>query len=177
MSNLRLFILACLPLLGCHDGLGIPDERGDGGAQTDASLAACNTIEDPSVCGARSDCKVVSCPQCGSVAYSCIGHDEPGPSCPPLPCLMSECSPLTDAASCDANPNCYSVYNDAGKCGCAIVGCCLRFDHCATGPAQCAPTGTLPCQTGTATPDCGLQHLPVYEGSCQIGCASTRVCQ
>jgi len=83
------------------------------------------------------------------------------------------CSSLTTRDACDARPDCHSVFQDRGVCGCAPAGCCTAFSRCADGgKARCS--GMIQC--GVAPPNCEGPYVVSYTDTCYEGCVLSPEC-
>ncbi len=72
------------------------------------------------------------------------------------------CSSLTTRDACDARPDCHSVFQDRGVCGCAADG----------GKARCS--GMIQC--GVAPPNCEGPYVVSYTDTCYEGCVLSPEC-
>ena len=178
MSRSRaVLLLLFLPLsiAACHDdGLAGP---GPGDGPNGGALPTCDALGDQASCSARSDCAVLGCPACdGSITF--VGCGKAGaPShllCAPPSCA-SPCTAHTDESTCAADTTCFAIYTDPGTCDCAGDGCCMQFDHCASGPPQCSPSAAGPQCNGLPW-SCGPDYDPVFDGACQVGCVKVPTC-
>jgi hypothetical protein len=119
-----------------------------------------------------TSCRADYCPNCqgGHDFISCANPSDPQIGCGldcPAPCNL-----LADAASCNARTDCHAVFQPAGACGCAGAGCCIHFDHCADGQAQCngQPACTIP------SPICDGPYAVSYTNTCYEGCVLATEC-
>lgn len=136
---------------------------------------ACSTLTDEASCTARSDCRANRCPTCdgSSSFFTCVPATTSAIICPAIACPAA-CSITTTQESCDARPDCHSVFVDPGTCGCAAVGCCARFSRCADGKAVCTPP-QVTCKI--ATPYCeGPAYVLSYTSNCYEGCVPAAAC-
>lgn len=166
-----LALAACTtPLPGPHDG-GTSDLG-----------AACSAAKDSASCKAISGCKIAGCPDCkgGLNFVACVGPDQSvGIECPAICPAADSCGSITDAAACDARPDCYALYS--GDRPCDNASCSNHFVQCNPAPANCGST-TQPCAEDctTLTPTCpaGLVSVfPTAGGSCcASGCATGLKC-
>jgi hypothetical protein len=163
-------------LTGCtreNTGLQI---GGDGGGGSDLGLAdggaPCNTLPQ-TACALRPDCRVDTCPTCdGTTTFiDCAKKTDPAIGCG-LDC-PAPCSVTNDAAQCNSRPDCHAVFYDPGTCDCATPGCCMQFQQCADGPAQC--TGNPAC--AIPSPICGPGYVTSYTTNCYEGCVLSSECK
>jgi hypothetical protein len=137
-----------------------------------ASCVNCEGLDEHQ-CMATADCAPAYCPTCGGgQSYSgCLAAGQPHDCAPPPPnCAI--CMGL-DETSCTANTACHAVYRDLGACGCAPVGCCIRFDHCADGAhADCVG----PAACNSAPPQCEGDYVVAYANACYEGCVHAKEC-
>ena len=136
-------------------------------------VASCGVL-DEATCKSRSDCRADYCVHCDALApvfTACNPTDAPRPNCP-LPKCAATCSQLNDVESCNARSSCHAVLSDPGTCDCAAPGCCMQFDFCADGPADC--TGPVLCRA--APPDCGPGYAISYTTDCYEGCVLRSEC-
>ena len=136
----------------------------------------CTAITDEATCTSRSDCRANYCPNCSGGSYfsGCASATTSANICPAIACPAS-CSLMTTKESCDARPDCHSVYVDSGACDCSTAGCCAHFSRCADGPAVCTPPPSLSCTT--TKPYCEAPAYYVsYSGGCYEGCATAAAC-
>ncbi len=120
------------------------------------------------------------CPGCTPGTGSCELY------CPASPCFIGDggaetgdatlaCSGVATQADCEARSDCHPVFQDLGVCGCAGVGCCIRFNRCASGAkAICTVPATFGCTV--QTPSCEGDFVISYSGSCYEGCVKTSEC-
>jgi hypothetical protein len=60
-------------------------------------------------------------------------------------------------------------------CGCAAVGCCIHYQHCAEGKkAQCTRPAGFACTI--AQPGCEGAYVVGYTNSCYEGCVRATDC-
>ena len=124
-------------------------------------------------CLARTDCRTDYCPSCQSKTFArCAAPSDGAPACPPAACPLP-CAQVTTLDACEARPDCHSVFQDPGTCGCAGSGCCAHFSRCADGD-KAACTGTPLCKI--ATPFCESPYVVAYTGSCYEGCVQKKDC-
>jgi hypothetical protein len=138
--------------------------------------APCSALTDAASCAARADCRANSCPTCdgSSSFFTCVPIATSAILCPAIACPAA-CSIMTTQASCDARPDCHSVFVDPGTCGCAAVGCCAHFSACATGKAMCTPPAQVTCKI--VTPYCeGPAYVLSYTSNCYEGCVPAAAC-
>lgn len=86
------------------------------------------------------------------------------------------CGSIQTQAECDQRSDCHSVsYDDKSSCGCALPGCCMRFNRCADG-GSVACSGQVSCMQ--ATPVCAAPYAVLYrnELGCYEGCALASKC-
>jgi hypothetical protein len=124
-----------------------------------------------------SACVPDYCPICdGTTSFvACLSPGSAPPACPALPCPPPQrpCEQLASEAACQLRPDCHAVFVDPGTCDCSIAGCCMMFNRCAAGPAQCAaqPVCTIP-----PPPPCGGQYVTSYANGCYEGCVLSSEC-
>ena len=136
----------------------------------------CSALTDEASCTARSDCRANRCPNCngGSSFSACVPATTSAIICPAIAC-PAPCSIATSQESCDARPDCHSVFVDPGTCGCAAVGCCAHFSRCADGKPVCTPPAAFSCTI--AKPYCEAPAYVVsYAGGCYEGCVPAAAC-
>jgi hypothetical protein len=76
---------------------------------------------------------------------------------------------------CEARPECHSVFQDPGTCGCATVGCCARFSFCADGAEADCTGEQVMCDA--LTPFCdNPAYVNSYSGFCYEGCVDPKDC-
>jgi hypothetical protein len=140
-----------------------------------ACPAPCSSLTDEAACTARSDCHANTCPGCNGTTFftGCsLATDQAG-GCPAIACPAA-CSTMTTEESCDARPDCHSVFVDPGTCRCATIGCCARFSRCADGKAVCT-SSQVACEI--VTPHCEAPAFVVsYTTSCYEGCVRAAAC-
>jgi hypothetical protein len=173
---MRSLALLGLLVAGCgSDGLPLGGDGGTGDGSpggTDGG-ASCTGLGE-SQCMARKDCRTDYCPTCtgGMIFVDCAKTTDPqigcGLDCP----QMAPCPQLTDEQSCNARSDCHSVYQPSGACGCAPAGCCIHFNHCATGQPNC--TGPAACNI--APPPCDGPYVVSYTNACYEGCVLKTAC-
>jgi hypothetical protein len=175
---MRFLSFACLSLslVACRSDALDSGHSPDGG--TPPSTLACADLTDAASCSARSDCESSGCPDCsGNVVFQhCIDEGTGGAPFCPEPVCQPACDGHTTESACTADPSCVAIYDDPGTCDCAPIGCCMQFNRCAEGPAQCSPSGAGPSSCTQLPWDCGALYNPVFEGQCQIGCVKLAVC-
>jgi hypothetical protein len=136
----------------------------------------CSALTDEASCTARSDCRANRCANCngGSSFSACVPVTTSAIICPAIACPAA-CSIMTTQESCDARPDCHSVFVDFGTCDCAAAGCCAHFSRCADGKAVCTPPPALTCTI--ATPSCEAPAYVVsYTAGCYEGCVPAAAC-
>lgn len=141
-----------------------------------ACPAPCSSLTDEVSCAARTDCRANRCPTCdgGSTFSGCVPATTSAILCPAIACPAA-CSLMTTRDSCDARPDCHSVFVDPGTCRCATIGCCAQFSRCADGKAVCVPPPALTCTI--ATPFCEAPAYVVsYTAGCYEGCVPAAAC-
>jgi len=155
---------------GCYD----PAHQSPPACAGIACPAPCSSLDEAS-CRARTDCQVLTCPDC-SGGTSFVGCGNPGSAvaCPAIACPLP-CAQVTTKDACEARTDCHSVFMDPHNCACAALGCCAQFSRCANGDkAMCkAPTG-LAC--GAATPYCEGPYVVSYTATCFEGCVQSKDC-
>jgi hypothetical protein len=138
-------------------------------------VALCDGLDEQSCLQRGSACQADYCPGCNG-AKDFVGCFSPGtggqtcgaPQCPPA----QSCDQLTTEADCQARSDCHAVFEDPGTCGCATLGCCMVFNHCAAGVAQCV--GQPVCTV--KAPVCGGQFVTAYINGCYEGCVLSSEC-
>jgi hypothetical protein len=138
----------------------------------DSGVVVCSTL-DEQACILSPVCLANDCNCNGNRTYSgCTDLNAPPPSCDPV-CNPTDCSALTDEHTCSSSSNCHPVYEDFVNCGCAPVGCCMRFSRCANGQlAQCQGNPTC----GLPTPLCEGNFVVSYTAACYEGCVMPAEC-
>jgi hypothetical protein len=118
------------------------------------------------------------CPDCTPGTGSCYSGGCPGNACP-LPdagttdAPSGGCDQATTQAACDSRVDCHSVFVDPGSCGCAMAGCCARFNRCAAGArADCSGQALCP----MAQPFCEAPYVLSYSSGCYEGCVRQDTC-
>jgi len=135
----------------------------------------CSSLTDEASCTARSDCRANRCPNCngGTTFTGCVPAASGGALiCPAVACPIA-CSAMTTKDTCDARPDCHSVFADLGVCDCVAPGCCLGFSRCADGRAICSPPAVT-CKI--VQPVCGSQYVLSYTSNCYEGCVEPAAC-
>jgi hypothetical protein len=84
------------------------------------------------------------------------------------------CAQVASQTACDANPSCYSVFIDPHDCGCAALGCCAQFHHCAEGDLGAQCYGGVSC--ALAPPFCEGPYVVSYRNDCFEGCVNSSDC-
>jgi hypothetical protein len=110
------------------------------------------------------------CPTCNAQGAfeGCSNLSVGIPACPPLSC--DPCSPLKDAVSCDAKPNCTSLYEEDTS----AFQPAMKFSSCTSTPPACFSSGGICAQKKGVT--CLSGYVPLYVGNCPYACAKDVVC-
>jgi hypothetical protein len=129
-------------------------------------------------CNARGDCQSAYCNWCNMRTFAGCGDPGTPFGCPtggPVCPATVLCANVTDRLSCDARPDCHSVFADSGGvCDCATPGCCIVFSRCADG-AKATCKGTPTCHR--TAPTCDTPDLVVsYTADCYEGCVRPTEC-
>jgi hypothetical protein len=140
--------------------------------------AACAAARDTASCNAIAGCTAVGCPNCnGGIDFAfCNPDGQPyGLDCPNLMCELQSCSSIHDAQSCDARPDCWSLWS--GDLPCNNTQCSNHFVSCNDGSPVCATTGVCNGSCTMLTPTCRDGDAPVFSNSCcATGCAHANRC-
>jgi len=136
---------------------------------------ACSLITDEASCRARTDCEVLTCPDCnGGTRFVGCGAPGSGAACPAIACPLP-CGQVTTKDACEARTDCHSVFVDPHTCACTALGCCAQFSRCADGDkAMCKAPSGLAC--GAATPYCEGPYVVSYTAVCFEGCVQSTDC-
>jgi len=140
-----------------------------------ACPALCSTLDEAS-CKTRTDCRGDFCPGCngGSSFVRCAAANDPiYIACPLIPC-PAPCAVMTSKETCEARPECHSVFVDNRDCQCAAIGCCARFVHCADGATAVCKAPPITCDL--VAPHCEGPYVVAYSGSCYEGCVQSSDC-
>jgi hypothetical protein len=154
----------------CYD----PARESGPGCATIACPAPCATLDEAS-CRTRTDCRADACPGCnGSQAFvRCLGANDPIAACILLPC-PAPCAAATTKETCEARPDCHSVFVDDRACACAGLGCCARFSRCADGASAVCKAPPITCDA--VAPHCEGPYVVAYSDSCYEGCVQSSDC-
>ena len=136
----------------------------------------CARTLDEASCKTRTDCRVDSCPGCngGSSFVGCAAANDPDlQRLSAIPC-PAPCAVATTKETCEARPDCHSVFVDDRDCACAALGCCARFSRCADGASAVCKAPPILCDL--VTPHCEGPYVVAYSGSCYEGCVQSSDC-
>jgi hypothetical protein len=162
----RCQVFECCGYRGCYDA-GTP-------MGCAADCINCDGLDEAGCLATSGYCTANYCSDCSGLKSTFSGCTNPGE--PPLICELPACQPscdqLVDETSCNSRSDCHSVYEPGNACACAGAGCCIFFNHCASGPAECS--GTVTCRA--QPPECGGQYVLGYTGTCYEGCVLATAC-
>jgi hypothetical protein len=139
-----------------------------GGSSPAGSAGAGGTGGDSGAGGAEQ-CPPgeIWCPGCTPGTGQC------GVGCTGAACFP--CAELATFEECEARPECHSVFDDPGTCGCATVGCCAEFSFCADGAEADCTGGNVSCDA--LRPFCdNPAYVNSYSGFCYEGCVDPKDC-
>jgi hypothetical protein len=154
---------------GGNGGAGGSGQAGSGGANVGGSGGGSGEAGSTGGTGGAEQCPPgqMWCPGCTPGTGSC------GVACTGAAC--SECSFASTFEECEARPECHSVFVDPGTCGCATVGCCADFSHCADGAQADCLGAQVMCDA--MTPFCdNPAYVLSYSGFCYEGCVDPKDC-
>jgi hypothetical protein len=176
---------AALSCPNCDGGQTFEGCAASGGAGIacglDCPAPPCSGL-DETTCKTRSDCHPGYCGNCsGAQTFAgCVGPNEavacPAYSCPVVP---TPCANVTDEPTCDAKPDCHSVFGKCTNCPCPTTGCPEIFSSCADGgKAACnKPTITSGVVCDRLPPSCQAPAFVVsYTTDCYEGCVPPSEC-
>ena len=149
------------------------------------NIPACSGLDETS-CAATPGCSAQSCSTCGGtpVYSACYATGNTPPGCLQEPCVSppASCAELPDQATCDARPDCHSVFGKCLGCSCPTAGCGVGFVTCADGAkADCSgPKGVGAAFCHAVSPDCAsttaTAYVVSYTADCYEGCVRPSEC-